>query len=556
MKNLTLITFAIFTFFLISCSKDDSSSNSSNTTNTPQYKEKNYKIIVVDESNQPISDATISDGTNSITTNSSGTATFNSPVETYGKYRFNINKVGYFEGSINLQTFSDPDLNYKVIMLQSETTSAIPNSGGTVTNPLWTFTSTGGFQYENGTTATGNININIRYIKPDDCESLRNAFPGQDFTGLTGGLEGWLYLYGWVAINYSLNGVRVYPTVGSVTITVQVPGIYANAAQTGGKVFYYDENASLWEESANPTVSGLNVTMPLPSQTTFCALGKIEPTATIKYKKTSCMPGDFYGYGVQIEFDSENLINYLDSKVGVHGTVWIGNGSYGADLYPSGYALGNIPMIFVERITGSSDGTYTNAVFDNLGYENESFTFPAAYNGGFKIHSIRVSLRQGEENYPISDKVIKEYASFPAGVTNLGILNTVCIGTTPNPHNTNTEAGSGQYSINGQTVIGTCGSIQAQTAGCSGIDVIITDVQNQNTTFVIRNMPTASTGTFNVNGNNADCNPRAESLLGGVSVSTSGTITKTGAKSFTFSIIMEDLVTGSNQVATGSGDYN
>lgn len=561
MKNITKTLITIMTLFLLSCEKDDSNNDSNNSNNNPHYKEKNYKMIVVDESNQPIANAVISDGTNSITSNSSGTATFNTPNETYGKYRFSINKDGYFVGSLNLVTFSDPDNTYKVMLLQSSNTSNIPNTGGTVTGTGWTFISTGGFNYENGSTATGNIDISIRYIKPSDFESLRNAFPGQDFTGLSGSNDSWLYIYGWVAISYSLNGVRVYPSNGSVNIKVQVPGVYANAAQNGGKVFYYDEAAKIWEESANPIVSGLDVTMPLPSQTTFCALGKMVPTATIKYKKTTCMPGDFYGYGVQIEYDYDNLSNYINSLIGFHvsltetGSGGGGNSSYGADLYPSGFALGNIPMLYLSHATGSTDGTYTNAVFDNLGFENETFTFPAAYNGGFKIHSIRIPLKQGEENNPISDKIIKEYVSFPVGVTNLGVLNTVCTGTTPNPHsgNNNSNNGNGNFAYNGQTISGTCSSIVAQTSGCTGIDVIIGSSNN----FIIQNMPSATSGTFNVNGDGSNCNPRAITLFGGASQSTSGTITKTGLKSFTFNITMENLSTGgTNLVATGSGNYN
>lgn len=550
-----LVLASLFVTTFASCKKDNGDMNSSNV---PLPKEKNYNIIVVDESNRPVADAKISDGRNSVMSNSSGTAILKAPIESFGKYRFSIDKNGFFTGSLNLVTFANPDSSYKVMLLASASTATIPSTGGIINGSGFSFTSMGGYQLANGTPVTGNVNISIRYIKPNDFETLRNAFPGQDFTGLSGTNESWLYIYGWVAISYSQNGVKVFPTAGSVNIKVQVPGIYANATQNGGKVFYYDELARIWEESANPIVSGLDIIMPLPSKTTFCALGKLVPTTTIKYKKTTCMPGDFYGYAVQVEFDFERFENYVRGIPGFSMDLRrsLGfNTTLGADKYPSGKAIGNQAAIFLFRATGSTDGTYTNAIFDNLGFENEYFIFPTAYDAEFKVHSIRIPLKQGQEKDPLSDRVIKVYSSLPAGVTNLGILNTVCTGTTPNPHSSSPSTGNGQFTYNGQTINVTCTAIQAQTIGCSSSkDLVMFGIEN----FIIKNIPLASTGTFSVNGsgNDNDCNPQAITLFGGVARSTTGTITKTGANSFTFSITMKDISSGASKIATGSGNYN
>ncbi len=560
MKNLPQLIFALFIISAYSCKKDNINST---TTISPQYKEKNYKIMVVDENNQPIINAKISDGTNTANSNSTGSATFNTPKETYGKYRFEVKKDGYFTGSLNLFNFTNPDTSYKVMLLKAVETSTIPSTGGTVTDTGWTFNSSGGFKYENGTPVTGNVNISIRYIKPDDFEFYRKAFPGQDFTGLSGGNDNWLFIYGWVAINYSVNGVRVFPNTGSVSLKVQVPGKYANAAQNGGKVFAYDEAAKIWEESANPTVSGLDVTMVLPSQTSFCALGKMEPTATITYSKNVCMPNYVpnsyvpdYGYVVQVELDFARLDNYVKSIPGfsiyLRSSIGINLG-LGANNYAAGCAVGNYP--FITANFGSNDyGAYIS-IFENKGFESEKITFPTAYDGGIKIHSLRIPLKEENKNEPISDKIIKEYASFPSGVTSLGNLNKICDGSISNPHGSGgggTE-GTGQFTYNGQTINGSCSSIAATGLGCTGIDVLIIGAQN----FIIYNMPNASSGTFNVNGNGDNCNLWAATLFGGVSQSTSGTITKTGAKSFSFTITMKNISTGStNLVATGTGNYN
>lgn len=551
MKNLIFSIISIMTLFVFSCKKDN---NKKNLDNLPPFKEKNYSIIIVDESNQPIANAEISDGSNTITSNTSGTAIFKTPGETYGKYRFGISKDGYFTGSLNLFNFADPDTTYKVMLLKSADTTTIPNTGGTITGTGYTFTSIGGFKYENGTTVTGNVNVSIRYIKPKDFESVRNAFPGQDFTGLGGGNEGLLYIYGWIAISYTQNVVRVYPATGSVNIKVQVPGVYANAARDGGKVFYYDEAAKIWEESANPTVSGLDVTMPLPSQATFCALGKMVPTTTIIFTKTSCMIGG-NGYVTQLEFDVDRFDDYRLSLLGYCIDPWhfySTNSQAGANLYPSGRALGVFNTWYGITWT-NTEGEYGFGIGDYLDYETQTFTYQTGFDGVFKIHSIRIPLNLAHEDEPLSDKVIREFSLLPTGVTNLGRLNTICDGNIANPHDSNNPTtGNGQFIYNGQTISGTCTSVRAQTSGCNGIDVLMLG----NETFLIRNMPTVSTGTFNVDGNDTNCNPNAITLLGGATQSTSGTIIKTGAKSFTFSITMKNISTEVTSVATGSGSYN
>jgi|GEM_PF-6010972 len=539
---------------LFSCKKENGGNTPGSHNNA-----KNYSILVVDENNQPIANASVSDGDKEVLTGSSGTASFGSPKESYGKYRLGISKDGYFTGSVNLPTLASTDSSYKIMLLKATTTGTIPSSGGTVSGFDWTFTSTGGFKYEDGTAVTGNIDVAIRYIKPDNFEAVRAAFPGQDFTGINGGNEGRMYVYGWVAISYSQNGIKVYPAVSSVIIKVQVPGKYANAVQDGGSVFYYDEAAHIWEESASPTVSGLEVTMPLPSQTTFCALGKLYPTAIVKFKRTTCTPGDGYIYVDQIEMDSEKEQSIEQSLPGYCMPIANSNSLWYGCLSSDYMIYGNCPIgsqIIVDGTTTLTGNHFTEY--------DEGFYRPilAGYDYGIKIHSVRCPLSftvdyQGQNVFDylrthnlISDKVIKEYSSFPAGTTNLGVINTVCDGSIPNPHeNNNPNTGQGQVTYNGQTINGSCTSIVAQTTGCTGIDVVIMGDEN----FAIQNMPAASSGTFSVNGDGNNCNPYALTLWGGTANSISGSITKTGAKSFTFNIVMKDISTGVQKTATGSG---
>lgn len=537
----TKLFFIVFTFasLFYSCSSDDGGNST----------EENITIIVkvVDENNQPISNARITNGSDEITTNSSGIATINNPTETYGKYRFGISKDNHFPGSLNVDPYNVNSEGYTIMLLAASSTETIPNTGGTISGYDWTFTSTGGFVYENGSPVSGNVDIAIRYINPDNLEEIQAAFPGGDFGGVGGGVDLQLYVYGFVAISYTQNGIRVYPAVGSVTITVQVPGVYANAAQNGGKVFYYDEAAQIWEESANPTVSGLNVTMPLPSQTTFCCFGKGYPIATVKYKKSVCDPGDGFLYGVAVEFHADMHpdllgVTYTSFLYGSSGTWW-----NEFTTYP---IIGYFP--FPPHNFSNSEINHFN---NNVG--EEAFSGLAGFDYGFKIHSIRIPKTEPGliTQSDISDVVILNYPILTAGTTNLGLINKVCTGEIENPHgNTNPTQGQGQFTYDGTNYTGNCYSVNATQCSSGGKDVLLTSSLGN---FIIYNIPQASSGTYNFTEfQSGGCNLFVISTVDGNATSTGGTLTKTGSNSFTFSCTLQDISNGYVFTITGSGNYN
>lgn len=479
----TKLFFIVFTFasLFYSCSSDDGGNST----------EENITIIVkvVDENNQPISNARITNGSDEITTNSSGIATINNPTETYGKYRFGISKDNHFPGSLKVDPYNVNSEGYTIMLLAASSTETIPNTGGTISGYDWTFTSTGGFVYENGSPVSGNVDIAIRYINPDNLEEIQAAFPGGDFGGVGGGVDLQLYVYGFVAISYTQNGIRVYPAVGSVTITVQVPGVYANAAQNGGKVFYYDEAAQIWEESANPTVSGLNVTMPLPSQTTFCCFGKGYPIAKIKYKATNCDKEDGFIYFSVIEWNPSALPNII----GVTYTSFVLGGTSNLPYFTThqqsfnGYHYPNYE---------SGHNVY-NTQYDNS--DERVFSLLANFDYGIKLHSLRLPKWTNINNggVPISelsDMIIEEYSSFSPGVTVLGDINKFCTNQISNPH---TPEGRGWLYHNNTGFTGK--ATTSITTNCqSGISVLVQkDPNTVDNSFRINNIPEASFGNFN-----------------------------------------------------------
>lgn len=117
---------------------------------------------------------------------------------------------------------------------------------------------------------------------------------------------------------------------------------------------------------------------------------------------------------------------------------------------------------------------------------------------------------------------------------------------------------AGSFIVDATTYSGTCTAVNS-TSCTNGKDVGIAP-STGTPTFLVYNMPSASTGTFNfVNGATAvgTCNLWGGFVLSvqNVLVTRSGTLTKTGANSFTFSCIVYDIATNSNKTITGNGNY-
>ena len=114
------------------------------------------------------------------------------------------------------------------------------------------------------------------------------------------------------------------------------------------------------------------------------------------------------------------------------------------------------------------------------------------------------------------------------------------------------------FTESGTTYSGPCTAVNS-TSCTNGKDVGITS-STGTPAFFVYNMPSASSGTFNfTNGASSvgTCNLWGGYVLSvsNVNVTRSGTLTKTGANSFTFSCIVYDITTNVNKTITGSGNY-
>lgn len=120
------------------------------------------------------------------------------------------------------------------------------------------------------------------------------------------------------------------------------------------------------------------------------------------------------------------------------------------------------------------------------------------------------------------------------------------------------DIGKGQASVCGTSFGGICVAVPATISGCTGMDAVITG-SGGTPQFILYNLPQQTSGTYQISTFSAPgCLPFI--LTNGIGTSTyqsvSGTVTKTGAKSFMFTAIIEDDNTGVKCSASGGGSLN
>jgi hypothetical protein len=117
--------------------------------------------------------------------------------------------------------------------------------------------------------------------------------------------------------------------------------------------------------------------------------------------------------------------------------------------------------------------------------------------------------------------------------------------------------GNGKFTYNGTSYSGEC--IAISSVNCTGGTTVQIVADGGNRNVQIHNIPSASSGTTNLKSwdKATDCDITIAYLIGTVGyASTSGSVTKTGAKSFTFTATLYDFATGqSPHTISGSGSY-
>ncbi len=254
---LFLILFSIVVSF-VSCSDD------SGTQPPPNNNSKTMTIVgvVLNESNQPVSGATVSmAGVADKITDATGSFQFIKVPVGSDRYVVNISKTGFFDGSVSDAAVDNDTVDVRAFLVTAGVTQTLDatNGGDAVLSNGTKVKLTGGtIATANGSDYTGNVNVSVAYLDPTS-ENFSNLIPGGDMQATTANnTSATLYSYGIIKVEMKSDaGADLQIKSGMQSeITVDIPPSMEGSAPATIPLWHYDKTTGLWKEEGTATKQG------------------------------------------------------------------------------------------------------------------------------------------------------------------------------------------------------------------------------------------------------------------------------------------------------------
>ncbi|MEO6720209.1 MAG: carboxypeptidase regulatory-like domain-containing protein [Ferruginibacter sp.] len=216
--------------------------------------------IVLDESNAPIANATVTSGTATTSTNSNGMFIFNGISLSKENGNVTVIKTGYFKGVRSFKTIEGKNNTVKIRLMArvlSGTVNATTggtitsNGGATIVFPSNAFVTSAGAVY------MGSVKVYSRWIDPT-AANLPDIIPG-DLRGISAaGVENILETYGMAGAeleDVSGNVLKITPGK-TATIGFPIPAALSAAAPATITLWHFDDATARWKENGTATKAG------------------------------------------------------------------------------------------------------------------------------------------------------------------------------------------------------------------------------------------------------------------------------------------------------------
>ena len=297
---------------------------------------------VVDINNAAISDATVSFGTETTTTDANGIFKFENVTVPENRAFVKVEKAGFFHGSRTFFAYANQRSNVKISLLEKIIQGTVGASGGTVTTPE-------GVKLEfpanaiadaNGNLYTGTVEVAAQYLDPT-VDNLSLIMPG-DLRGITtDNVEEGLTSYGMVAVELlGSSGELLNVADGkTVQLTMPVASGQTSSAPVEIPLWFFDETNGVWKEEGKATLQG-NEYVGEVAHFTFwnCDVN----WDLIYFDGSVLLEGlSLEGANVCLNFDSGQGWEYTACDVTNSGGIFSGqvptNTTFTLNIYPAGY---------------------------------------------------------------------------------------------------------------------------------------------------------------------------------------------------------------------------
>ncbi len=261
MKKIILLVLASMLVFA-SCKKDpvivDENPPIDNTRN---FINVNTSVagIIVDINNVAITDATVSFGNETTTTDANGIFKFDNVSVPENRAFVTVEKTGYFHGSRTFFAYANQRSNVKISLLEKTIQGTVDASGGTVTTPegVKLVFPANAVADASGNPYTGTVQVAAQYLDPT-ADNILSIMPG-DLRGITtDNVEEGLTSYGMVAVELlgSAGETLNVASGKTVQLTMPVGSTQNSSALAEIPLWYFDETNGVWKEEGKATLQG------------------------------------------------------------------------------------------------------------------------------------------------------------------------------------------------------------------------------------------------------------------------------------------------------------
>jgi hypothetical protein len=254
-KNTTIIIITLI-IILFACKKtNESNPGDGNSSGTVQG-------VITDLNNSPVSNATVTGGSATATTDANGKFTLTKVQFTANTVVVNVTKDGFFQGSKKFGSTTNT-VNNAVIQLISKPASATiaASSGGNVSiSGGGSAVFNGGFvNASNGNAYTGNVSVSAIYLNPTD-QNFNTAAPGNLKSAGAFNQPGDIQSFGVVAVELNdASGNNLQLAQGkTATITLPIPAALLSKAPASIPLWYFDNTSGLWKQEGTAAKQGSN----------------------------------------------------------------------------------------------------------------------------------------------------------------------------------------------------------------------------------------------------------------------------------------------------------
>lgn len=283
-KNAATIIISLI-IILFACKKKDviqPGTGTGNDTGTVQG-------VITDLSNSPVSNATVTGGSATATTDASGKFTLTKVQFTANTVVVNVTKDKFFQGSKKLGSTTNTVNNAMIQLIPKPASATIAaSSGGNVSiSGGGSAVFNGGFvNASNGNVYTGNVSVSAIYLNPTD-QNFNTAAPGNLKSAGAFNQPGVLQSFGVVAVELNdASGNNLQLAQGkTAAITLPIPGALLNKAPAIIPLWYFDNTSGLWKQEGTAAKQGSNY-VGVVNHFSFWSVGDIAGsiTLTISFK--------------------------------------------------------------------------------------------------------------------------------------------------------------------------------------------------------------------------------------------------------------------------------